>query len=45
MIVLKEVTSSLYLGVTLTDNMKWDVHISSVCAKANNTLGFKLRET
>ena len=40
---LNEVNSTPYLGVTLSNSLKWDAHISSVCAKANATLGFVKR--
>ena len=33
-----------YLGVTITNNLKWNTHISNICNKANRTLGF-LRRT
>ena len=32
-----------YLGVTITNDLKWNTHISSVCTKANRTLGFLRR--
>ena len=37
---LSRLTSAKYLGVTITDDLKWDSHISEVCAKANRTIGF-----
>ena len=40
---LSRVTSAKYLGVTITDDLKWDSHISEVCAKANRTIGFLRR--
>ena len=33
-----------YLGVTITNDLKWNTHISNICTKANRTLGF-LRQT
>ena len=33
-----------YLGVTITNDLKWNTHISNICTKANGTLGF-LRRT
>ena len=33
-----------YLGVTITNDLKWNTHISNICTKANITLGF-LRRT
>ena len=40
---LSRVTSAKYLGVTITDDLKWDSHISEICAKANRTIGFLRR--
>ena len=40
---LSRVTSAKYLVVTITDDLKWDSHISEVCAKANRTIGFLRR--
>ena len=42
--VLENVENIKYLGVTITDDLKWNTHISNICTKANNTLGF-LRRT
>ena len=42
--VLKHVDNIKYLGVTITNNLKWNTHISNICTKANKTLGF-LRRT
>ena len=33
-----------YLGVTITNDLKWNTHISNNCTKVNRTLGF-LRRT
>ena len=33
-----------YLGVTITNDLKWNMHISNICTKANRTLCF-LRRT
>ena len=38
--VLENVESIKYLGVTITKDLKWNTHISNVCAKANRTLFF-----
>ena len=35
---LKKVNSHKHLGVTLTNNMKWGVHIDSAISKANKRL-------
>ena len=32
-----------YLGVTITNDLRWNTHVSSVCTKANRTLGFLKR--
>ena len=37
---LSRVTSAKYLGVTITEDLRWDSHINDICAKANRTLGF-----
>ena len=38
--VLENVESIKYLGVTITNDLKWNTHISNVCTKANRALGF-----
>ena len=35
--VLKNVESIKYLGVTITNDLKWNTHISNVCTKAEQT--------
>ena len=40
---LETVKTVKYLGVTLQHELKWDSHISSICSKANKTLGFLRR--
>ena len=42
--VLENVETIKYLGVTITNDLKWNTHISNICAKANRTLGL-LRRT
>ena len=37
---LENVESIKYLGVTITNNLRWHTHVSNVCTKANRTLGF-----
>ena len=32
-----------YLGVTITNDLKWNTHVSNICTKANRTLGFLRR--
>ena len=41
--VPENVKSIKYLGVTITNDLKWNTHISNVCTKANRTLGFLRR--
>ena len=38
--VLENVDNIKYLGVAITNDLKWNTHISSICTKANRTLGF-----
>jgi hypothetical protein len=40
---LEEVDKCTYLGVKLSADLKWKYHISSMCAKANSTLGLLRR--
>ena len=42
--VLENVDNIKYLGVTITNDLKWNTYISNICTKANRTLGF-LRQT
>ena len=41
--VLENVESIKYLGVTITNDLRWNVHVSNICTKANRTLGFLRR--
>ena len=41
--VLENVESIKYLGVTITNDMRWNTHVSNICTKANRTLGFLRR--
>ena len=41
--VLEQVSDAKYLGVTISDNLKWGPHISKVCQKSNRLLGFLRR--
>ena len=41
--VLKNVENIKYLGVTVTNDLRWNTHVSKVCTKANRTLGFLRR--
>ena len=40
---LENVESIKYLGVTITNDLKWNSHIRNVCSRANRTLGFLRR--
>ena len=35
--VLDNVESNEYLGVTITDDLKWNTHITNICAKEQDT--------
>ena len=37
--VLENVEKIKYLGVTITNDLKWNTHVSNICTKANMTLG------
>ena len=41
--VLQNVDCIKYLGVTITNDLKWNTHITNICTKANRTLGFLKR--
>ena len=41
--VLENVESIKYLGATITNDLKWNTHISNFCTKAYRTLGFLMR--
>ena len=40
---IQTVASFRYLGITISHDLKWQLHITSVVAKANRTLGFLRR--
>ena len=42
--VLENVDNIKYLGVSITNDLKWHTHINNICTKANRTLGL-LRQT
>jgi len=39
-VVLKSVESGKYLGVTLSSDLSWSSHITAICTKANQKIGF-----
>ena len=41
--VLENVEKIKYLGVTITNDLKYNTHVSNICTKANRTLGFLRR--
>ena len=38
--VLENVDRIKYLGVTITNDLRWITHVGNICTKANRTLGF-----
>ena len=38
--VLENVENIKYLGVTITNDLRWHTHVSNICIKANRTLDF-----
>ena len=40
---LLQVNEEKDLAVTITENLSWETHISSICAKANKLLGLLKR--
>ena len=40
---LENIESIKYLGVIITIDLRWNIHVSNVCTKANRTLGFLRR--
>ena len=41
--VLHNVENIKYLGITITNDLKWNTDVSNICTKANRTLGFLRR--
>ena len=41
--VLENVDRIKYLGVTITNNLRWKTHVGNICTKANRTLSFLRR--
>ena len=40
---LENIESIKYLEVTITNDLRWNTHVSNICTKANRTLGFLRR--
>ena len=41
--VLENVENTKYLGITITNDLRWNTHVSNVCTKASRTHGFLRR--
>jgi hypothetical protein len=41
--ILEHDTSAKYLGCTISSDLKWGIHINTICSKANNTISFLKR--
>jgi hypothetical protein len=41
--ILEHDTSAKYLGCTISSDLKWGNHISTICSIANNTISFLKR--
>ncbi len=41
--ILQEVSQSPYLGITLSKDLKWSIHIDKICKRASSTLGILRR--
>ena len=41
--ILQSVPQNPYLGLTISNDLKWSTHINSICSKASSTLGFLRR--
>jgi hypothetical protein len=40
---LESVDKAKYLGVTISEDLKWEGHINNICGKANRIRGFLRR--
>ena len=40
---LENVENIKYLGVTITNDLRWNTHVSNICTKTNRILGFLRR--
>ena len=41
--ILQQVPSNAYLGITIAEDLKWNLHINIITKKSNSTLGFLRR--
>ncbi len=41
--IINRVSSTKYLGITITHNLNWNKHCDMICGKANSTLGLLRR--
>ena len=41
--VLDNVENIKYIGVTITNDLKWNTHVSNICTEASRTVGFLRR--
>jgi hypothetical protein len=41
--ILKQVQDNPYLGLTISEDLKWDTHITKISKKGNSTIGFLKR--
>ena len=41
--LIEEVRSYKYLGVTVSTDLKWDMHITSICQRSKKLLGIMYR--
>ena len=40
--VLENVDRIKYLGITITNDLRWNTHVGNICTKANRTLGSEM---
>ena len=38
--ILERVPSAKYLGITISEDLRWNTHINNICKKGNSTLAF-----
>ena len=43
--ILEQVDSNPYLGLQISEDLKWSTHISNITKKANSTIGHRLPQT